>query len=428
MTILDLMDPEKKPIVSAVKHHAEQLLDHSPKFRYFTLHGKAHIESMLRTADLFLNLGISLCENEAYLLCLAICIHDLGMVVPLNQASYTEIFQGRPQIADPALIELFIRDVHHELVDSYVAEHFDFLTSLGLTPPECGLLKEIARSHRRISLSELTGYARNLGGLLRIIDEFDIGPARAPAEVLRNTYKDMDATSCWHWFKHNIVDTWSLGHNIQLITEKTAKTIRLELIVRPPEAKSIPYWRHQIMRPLRRVLFDEGAAGVIVEHWGIRIRVEHSDVSSKANPLGNEWEEIEQKAFSHGRKVILLIDDEVRKMEDLLIPLMHDFHIIFSPNAKDALTKIRATEINLAIIDMQIGSGRLWTPQETDNYKATGKKLCEEILKLSPKTKVGILTGTRYDLKSCAGLPLEFIMKKPVDPEEFESAINDIFK
>ena len=149
---------------------------------------------------------------------------------------------------------------------------------------------------------------------------------------------------------------------------------------------------------------------------------------SKANPLGSEWEKIEKKALSHGRKVILLIDDEVRKMKDLLVPLMNDFHIIFAPHARDALTKVAATKIDLAIVDMQIGSGGLWNAEETENFKATGKKLCEEIRKISPETKVGILTGTRYNLDSCENLPLKFLIRKPVDPKRFEGIIYEILK
>jgi len=104
------------------------------------------------------------------------------------------------------------------------------------------------------------------------------------------------------------------------------------------------------------------------------------------------------------------------------------FHIIFSPNAKDAINKLKAGNINLAIVDLQIGSGNLWTREETEDFKATGKKLCEEILNFSPETKIGILTGTRYDTESCRKLPLAFFMKKPVDPEEFEKTIHDVLK
>ena len=294
----------------AIKHHAEKLLDYSHRFKYFTLHGRAHIDSMIAMADMLVDLGISLSGDETYLLLLAICIHDLGMVVPLQDKSCQELFGGQLQGSDPTLIETFIRDNHHDLIASYVSKHFDFLTSLGVKPADCGLIKEIARSHRRVSLSEQMGLPRKLGALLRIIDELDIGPERAPIEILRNNLEEMDGTSCWHWFKHNIVDPWRVGHNIQLMRSGRAKIIRFELIVRPPNAQSIPYWLNQVKRPILRVLDDERASGAISQYWGVTIAIVPSNELSKANPLGSEWEKIEKKALSHGRKVILLIDDE----------------------------------------------------------------------------------------------------------------------
>jgi hypothetical protein len=198
--------------------------------------------------------------------------------------------------------------------------------------------------------------------------------------------------------------------------------------VRSPLEGNIPYWLHQIKRPMNKVLYGEDVAQIILERWKIKIKIEEMSDLSKPNYLGPEWEKIEQKALSHSRGVILLIDDEVRKMEDLFTNLMKDFHIIYSPNAKDALEKINEIKVDLAIVDMQIGSGKLWTSQETGDYKLTGKKLCEEIIRKSPKTKIGILTGTRYDLDPCRDLPLVFLLKKPIDPEVFERRIFDVFR
>ena len=426
--LIEQLDTDQRRIFDSIKSHAEQLLGQSPRFPYFTLHGKPHIENMLKIADIFLQLGIQLSQEEAYLLCVAICLHDVGMVVPLKESTYQQILQGAPQISDPMIIEAYIREQHHELIREYVEKYFDFLLSLGLTPHQCGVLKSIARTHRKVKLSELSGRVRKLGALLRVIDELDIGPERAPASLLRNNYKEMDSTSCWHWFKHNIVHPWDIGDNIKQIIEHDLKTIVFQLVVTPPKEESISYWIHQIKRPIMNVLRDEGAASAILEFWHMRIEIEASLKRSRPNPLGDEWEQIEQKALSHGRKVILLIDDEVRKMTDLLRPLMDDFHIVFAPNARDALNKLRAVEVDLAIVDMQIGSGDLWTREETEDYKATGKKLCEEILKISPNTKLAILTGTRYEMQSIEEFPLAFLMKKPVDPELFEREIYNVLK
>lgn len=423
MELISLLSNERKQIFQAVKSHAERLLDHTPHFRYFTLHGTKHINNMITLCDLFINGGLTLSSDEAFLLSIAICVHDLGMVVPLKDLSVQEVLEGKPQPSDPTVVEFYIRDVHHDLVQKYISEHFDFLSSLGVSPPDCGLIKDIARSHRKISLTGQEGSIRHLGAFLRIIDELDIGPERAPAEILLENYGEMDSASCWHWFKHNIFDSWRSGHNVIFGTENGKKYIRFTLIVRPPTSRSIHYWLNQTKRPILKALSDDRAAGIVSERWGINILLISDPIQSRPNELGEKWEKIEQKALSAGRRVILLVDDEVRKMEDLFVPLMDDFHVIFSPNAKDALTKIQATNIDLAIIDLQVGSGFLWDPDETEFYKMTGKKLCQEIIKISPKTNIGILTGTRYDLKSIEQLPLAFLLKKPVDPESFEEKI-----
>jgi len=426
--LVELLSPTNKINFLAIKKEAERLLDYSPRFKYFTLHGKAHIESMLKIADMLIEFGINLSEDEAYLFGLAICIHDLGMVIPLKETDYKKIFEGTTQLPDPAYIENYIRNAHHELIDNYVETHFDFFSSLGISPNEIGLLKEISKNHRKMPLHTQTGLIKELGGLLRVIDELDIGSDRAPSSVLRNTYREMDGTSCWHWFKHNIVDTWRKGHNVHKIQNGQGSSLTFQLIVRSPLERNIPYWLHQIKKPINKVLSGENVAQIILEHWKIKIKIEEMSDLSKPNYLGSEWEKIEQKALSHSRGVILLIDDEVRKMEDLFTNLMKDFHIIYSPNAKDALEKINEINVDLAIVDMQIGSGKLWTSQETGDYKLTGKKLCEEIITKSPKTKIGILTGTRYDLDPCRDLPLIFLLKKPIDPEDFERRIFNVFR
>lgn len=360
---------------------------------------------------------------------LAICIHDLGMVSPLKDKEVEYILKGKNQVMDPTKVETYIREYHHDLVDNYLKENFNFLTSIGIAPTDCALIAEISKCHRKRSLTEEEGLVQRIGALLRAIDELDIGPERAPADVLINIHSEIDQISCWHWFKHNIVESWRYGHNVISREEQGEKQLIFKFCVRPTKRESIVYWINQIKKPLLRVLLDDGAAKIIQRHWRLQIKVEADISNSKTLTGGEPWPSIEKKAFSKGLKSIILIDDVVRKMEDLLLPLMRDFSVVFSPNAKDALTKIAAMEIDLVIVDMQIGSGGIWPREETQDGKATGKKLCEEILRLSPNTKIGVLTGTRYDC-ACVedGLPLSFFMRKPVDPDEFEEAIYNVLR
>lgn len=423
MNLLGGLSPERNEIFGRIKAHSEKLLDRSPKFRYFTLHGKAHIENMIYIADMLLASGITLSDDEKYYLALSILVHDLGMVVPLNDKEAKELFSGAPQVSDPALIELYIRNTHHSRISEYVKNEFEFLTSLGLNPSQCGIVKEISTNHRKTDLKSQPGLPKKIGALLRLIDELDIGPERAPIEVFKYLWQEMDSTSCWHWFKHNIVDHWNLGHNVNVVIINNEAEINFEIVVRPPKKEGIPYWEHQIIRPLNRVLEDEYARQIIYEYFKVKISVSKAPQKSMENNLGELWDRIENKALSGGRKTILLIDDEVRKMEDLMYPLMMDFQVLFASNAKDAMDIMAATNIDLAIVDIQIGSGGIWEAKKTADFKNTGILICSEILSKYGDTKVGVLTGTQYNIDQLKGMKLEFIINKPVLPDSFERKI-----
>jgi hypothetical protein len=421
--ILTLLNYDQQRIYQSLRQHASKLLDLTPRFKYFTLHGTQHIESLLRISDHFLWAGLKLSQEDAFLLVCAICVHDLGMVVPLSEKTSEQIFGGKPQPAEPANIELAIRDSHHLLIDNYINQHFDFLTSLGLSPPTIALLQQISRCHRRIELTSVGGIIRSVGALLRVVDELDITPSRAPASLLLDNYHEMDATSCWHWFKHNICQEWIRDHNLSY-EHKAGLQVLFKICVHPPRSESIPYWLTQTKRPIHRVLYDEGAARAISDFWGMRISVDPSLQLSSAMGQNDKWIEIEQKALSAGRKVILVVDDEVRKMEDLFLPLMQHFHVIFSSNTRDALDKLDAASIDLAILDLQVSSGFSWSPEETEDFKMTGLRLCNEIFARFPLVKVGILTGSRHELSKVQAIKeLVFLIKKPVDPDEFEREV-----
>lgn len=421
-----LLNSNQLAQVNAIEQNAIELLDHTPRFKYFTLHGKAHIQNLYKILELLCNAGLKLNQEQAFLLISSICMHDLGMVVPLSDLSVTDVLLGKPQPADPATLELQVRSLHHELINQYFDRHYDFLFSIGLTAAQCALLRDISKSHRQVNIDKTYGYVRSIGALLRFIDELDIYSSRAPASVLIEHFREMDATSCWHWLKHNICDDWMLDHNVLVESVDTPK-INFLIAVHPPNASSVPYWLTQIRRPIHRVLYDEGTARVISDSWKLLVSVKPSYELSTSIKLGKEWSEIQDIALSAGRKVILVVDDEVRKLEDLFLPLMMNYHIIFSQNTKDALNKIAAARIDIAIIDLQIGSGFEWSAEETQDFKMTGLKLCKEIIEKYPTVKIGILTGSRYDLKEVQDLhKIEFIIKKPVDPDYFEKEVTRV--
>jgi len=417
---------EKKRIVEALRHSANTHLNHTPRFKYFTLHGSTHIDNLLNLLNLLYEAGLRLDQEESFYLLCAICCHDIGMVIPLVEFDNTSIFQGQEQPADPAHIEKLIRDTHHELVSNYLNSHSDFLAESGLSSPQCTLIKKIAMGHRVVDLSEEPGLQKTLGALLRVLDELDIGPSRAPTTILRSQYHEWDPTSCWHWFKHNITAEWVKGHTVNIELGGIPK-ITFNIAVFPPSKTSIDYWLHQIRRPIYKVLFDENCHRIIQDQWGIDIAFEASKQLSDIGQSDECWRRIEEKALAGQRQTILLIDDEVRKMEDLMLPLQRDYHIIFAPTLHDAVLKLQATSIDLAIIDMQMGSSGIFTPEQTDNYKKTGAAIANMIRNKWPNTNIGILTGSKHPLPDIESRnDLSFFMKKPVNPETFEKEVRRV--
>lgn len=425
-SVLAHLDDNQRLTLESVKRQAQTLLDHTPRFKYFTLHGANHLNNLFEVLEFLLKGGVSLKRDELFLLSLAICIHDLGMVVSLRGKDVPGILDGRSEATDPAALELFIRDRHHELVDAYLQHDMGFLAAVGLSPVQLGQVVEISRCHRKVVLQSQHGIIKYLGALLRVIDELDLGNNRAPANIFLNIVDEMDATSCWHWYKHNIVEPWLENHTVSFLSDNGKRRIHFQIAVRPTKNGSIDYWLNQIRRPIKKALEDDEAAKIISDHCGVLIEVSTNRSLSKSHHPGHQWEVIENKALSAGRKVVLVIDDEFRKLEDLFYPLMDEYHVLAASHAKDAVSKLQATNVDLAIVDMQIGSGGLWKDTETQDFKITGRKICEMIKAEFPTTKVGILTGTKHPIDARDVPDTVFFLRKPVDPDKLLESVKNV--
>lgn len=425
--VLNDLNELQRVQLAAVKLHAEGILNHTPRFKFFTLHGTNHLNNLFEILCLFRAGGIALAQDELFLLLLAFCIHDLGMVASLADKDDVTILEGRVMPTDQAALEEFIRNAHHELVDAYYQDNLNFLLDLGLSPAQLAQVRSISRCHRKVVLHEQRGSVQYLGALLRVIDELDLGANRAPINVFQTIAADMDSTACWHWFKHNIVEGWTLQNTVHYKVHNGRQSIDFELVVHPSRETSILYWLSQIRRPVLKAIHDDGAGDIIKTRFGVEINIRTVPKMCSKNSIGNWFSEIETRALSSGRRVVLVADDEFRKLEDLFLPLQDHFHIEQAHNAKDALIKLQARPIDLAIVDLQISSGNLWTAQETEDFKFTGIRLCREINTQYPNTKVGILTGSKHPLPNDLGLHLQFLLRKPVDPDLLYKKVNECF-
>lgn len=424
--ILARLPQKESEIVKSVYTKAVSLLDNSPRFKFFTLHGDPHLSELFRILDIFIAAGFLLNNRELYLLSLAICTHDLGMVVGLSKRELTEITEGRGGIPDPLTFENFIRDIHHEIISTYFTKDINFLVGLGVQLPDLAIISEIGESHRKVLLRDRRGVIRKLGALLRVIDELDIGPRRAPAGVLENIYEEMDPISAYHWFKHNITEEWLFGHNVTTQNSHKPHTLIFNIAVRPTREQNIGYWTTQTARPIIKALRDDDAAAILLEEFGIKVIVSRKGDLSGVNKLGGIWPRIEESVLTQGRKVILVIDDEAKKVEDAFFLLMDEYHVKCLPYPKAGLQYCETVAVDLAVIDLQMDSQDLWSETATDSYRMTGFRVAEEIRRLYPNTKICILTGTRHQISEEQRRSVDLFIKKPIGPRELQEHLKTL--
>jgi hypothetical protein len=170
-------------------------------FPYYTLHGAEHLDELDRLAQL-VGVELRLPEEDLALLRLAIPVHDYIMVAVPGEEREGEL---RQHFGDIPLTDL-IREVHQDETARAFTERslIDYLTSV---IPEAypAMLEDvfaIARHHRRHPLAEAPRHLRGLCALMRIVDELDIGPSRAPLPAYQALRARMRPIEKLHWLKH----------------------------------------------------------------------------------------------------------------------------------------------------------------------------------------------------------------------------------
>jgi CheY-like chemotaxis protein len=302
------------------------------------------------------------------------------------------------------------------MVQRYVSSEFSFLTNLGIQLPELAIITDVAKAHRKVKLQDQRDIVKRLGALMRLIDELDTGPSRAPIPSFLQRYGEMDDISLFHWYKHIITEPWTVDNNLQYQNINGRKEICFSPVVHPHTARSIPYWLTQVMRPIRKALDDEQCQKIISESYGVKVTVrKETELSSKLH-LGTEWALIEDKVLGAGRHTILVVDDEIKRIDDLFLPLMEKYYVHCVPRVKSALEQLEAKPVDLLVVDMQMPADGLWTAIETKDFRFTGMKIAEHVRDKYPGTKIVGLTGIKYALPDAAADLFDSILRKPIDP------------
>lgn len=415
-------------ILRSVWRHAMNLLDHTPRFQYYTLHGSQHHCNLFRNLEILLRGQIDLPEYELFILSVAICVHDLGMVLPMKEYNFQQVVEGRPGVLDPARFEDFVRDVHHEMVRNYVSLEFSFLANLGVQIPDLAIISDVAKAHRKVKLHDQRDIVKRLGALMRLVDELDIGPTRAPIPNFLQRQGEMDDISLFHWYKHIITESWTVDNNVHYQNFNGRKEISFSPVVHPNTSRSIPYWLTQVMRPIRKALDDEQCQKIIYEAYGVKVTVKKDQQLSSSLFLGNEWTLIEDKVLGAGRHTILVVDDEIKRIDDLFLPLMEKYYVHCVPRVKSALEQLEAKPVDLLIVDMQMTADGIWSAMETEDFRFTGMKIAEFVKDKYPATKIMGLTGIKYALPNDTAKLFECVLRKPIDPLDLLGEVNNFFQ
>lgn len=178
---------------------------------YYTLHGIDHSNSVIAILEKLvdgLNPEDRLNETEIFCLLSAALSHDVGMLLKYpddeERAAQKSKLKKRPYS-----VQDLIRDEHHIRSGQYILEHAE---GLKLDSREADCVKLIVEGHRQINL-ESDDYedrpiglepvrVRLLSALLRLADELDLLPERAPGTLLDILENDMPDYSRIHWLKH----------------------------------------------------------------------------------------------------------------------------------------------------------------------------------------------------------------------------------
>jgi formylglycine-generating enzyme required for sulfatase activity len=274
------------------EHHLETLRDRvaaafaagMEAFPHHTLHGREHLEELDRLALLLADWIPTdrLDKRRLQVLRLALILHDYAMVElpgPLREAELRGRLSAGKSFAD------VIRETHQDEI-AKIFRSREWRSRLngilvGAAPSDVLDAVEIARHHRFHPLEDAPEHLRDLCALMRLLDELEIGPRRAPMPTYLALRGRMDEISRFHWLKH--ICTRAVGEHRgdgTLIVEDDGrwKRLRIRIVVNACEA-SWACIQELVCAKLRDCLEKEGVGSILREYLGLRVQMEQAPAS-----------------------------------------------------------------------------------------------------------------------------------------------------
>ncbi len=174
-------------------------------FPHYTLHGREHLDELDRLALLFRDAipALKAADDRFALLRLALIMHDFAMVAVPHPSREAELHE---QMGRDLTFADIVRKTHQDEIQTSLTEggkkEFVEKNFSESDPHELDDALVIAKHHRFHPLEEAPEHLRDLCALMRLIDELDIGPKRAPRPAYEALRPRMDDISKFHWLKH----------------------------------------------------------------------------------------------------------------------------------------------------------------------------------------------------------------------------------
>ncbi|NQT15455.1 MAG: hypothetical protein HQ582_22045, partial [Planctomycetes bacterium] len=245
-------------------------------FPHYTLHGREHLEELDRLALLMGDAIPALTDDRRDLLRIAVVMHDFAMVHVPNSEREAEL---RAQM-DPGLsFADIIRKTHQDEIERCLTDK-DRVNSLMdmFTDVEPYKLEDactVARYHRFHPLDGAPDHLKDLCALMRLIDELDIGPRRAPRAAYGALRDRMDANSRFHWLKHICTRPIERDATFTVETCNDRRSLRIWIAVKATEG-TWEVLQEAICSKIGQCLDDEGANDVIRTRLGVEFHVERA--------------------------------------------------------------------------------------------------------------------------------------------------------
>lgn len=251
-------------------------------FPYYTLHGVEHLQELDRLARLIGGAIPRLSEERLGLLRLAIAVHDFAMVDVPGESREKEL---RRRQGDSIALSDLIRKTHQDEIERCFTkrERLDYLMAVipGATPGLLGDVATIAKYHRLHPLDQAPSHVRELCALMRILDELDIGPLRAPLPTYEALRDRMEPSAKLHWLKHlcsRPIDAYS---TFSIEQKNFLRILRVSVVVEATESTWEPI-QNLVVRKLQNCLEGELVNQVLQK----MLQVEFEVAPSLSQPSG----------------------------------------------------------------------------------------------------------------------------------------------